>query len=160
MTTYLQDLGAAEKFFSIPGHPNHMISITGRVVNVQTGRELSVWPEWTGRAYYPATSLGRIHRLLASALIGRVLARHEHVRHLDGNSFNYSVSNLCIGTPRDNAKDKIDAGTNGRKLTNQRVREIRAVSDRLSVRQLAERFGVSVSSIRAILARRRWQNLP
>lgn len=59
------------------------------------------WPE------HPMASkngLIRIHRIIASEIIGRSLNKTEHVHHLDGDPMNWSKDNLVILTQPVHAK--------------------------------------------------------
>ena len=102
----------------------------------------------------------RVHRLVMAAHLGRPLALHEHVRHLDGDpGHNNALVNLALGTARDNARDKIAHNTNGRTLRNNDVREIRHLVPRLGARAVARRYGVTPGHVRMIASGRRWAGL-
>lgn len=157
---YLPSLPDATVWLPIPSHPIYEICAAGFVRNTKTGRVLANHLHRSASRYYVACRLGFVHRLLMEAQTGRTLGRHEQVRHLDGDTFNNAPVNLSIGTARDNAFDRITHNTNGRKLRNGHVREIRALSARLDKRKLANRFGVSAATISDILTGRTWGNLP
>jgi len=159
--TYLRPIPVRSKFFlPIPGHPHYEISLTGQVRNRRTGRILKNRVHCASCRWYRACSLGLIHRLLMSAILGHCLTRHEWVRHKNGNTFDNSPCNLQLGTPKQNAVDRIASNTNGRALKNQDVRDIRALADTLPLARLAARYRVSMQHIKAIIARRAWANLP
>lgn len=89
-----------------------------------------------------------------------------HVRHLDGDQDNNRVSNLILGTPTENAKDKSVHGTlplgervHNAKLTANEVQEIRALVGTMSKKELAGRYGVSPSLIHQIETRRIWRHI-
>ena len=102
----------------------------------------------------------RVHRLVMAAPLGRPLALHEHVRHLDGDpGHNNALVNLALGTARDNARDKIRHNCNGRVLRNADVREIRHLVPRMGARAVALRYGVTPGHVRMIASGRRWGGL-
>ena len=102
----------------------------------------------------------RVHRLVMAAHLGRALAPHEHVRHLDGDAGHNTLANLAVGSARDNAADKIRHNCNGKRLRNADVREIRHLVRRVDPRVLAARYGVTAWHVRAIATGRRWSGLP
>jgi len=92
--------------------------------------------------------------------MGRVLQSHELVCHVDGYTFNNEIDNLIVGTARQNALDKIRSNTNGHKLRNQNIFEIRRLADSgLSPRKIAVMFNISVSHAAKIIRRKAWFNL-
>lgn len=52
-----------------------------------------------------------VYRLIAAAFLGPQPAG-MCVRHVDGDSKNSQLNNLCYGTPKDNAQDSVKHGTN------------------------------------------------
>lgn len=150
----------SEQFYQIPSRPSYEISISGVVRNIVTGRVLVIAIRRSAVRYYQVTSIGRVHRMLIEAVTGRMLLPHELVLHRNGNTFDNRLENLRIGSARDNARDRIISNTNGQKLRNQDVAEIRALASRLSRQQLANQYGVSRHHVNSILARRVWNNLP
>jgi hypothetical protein len=100
------------------------------------------------------------HRLVMAAAAGRTLGRHEIVRHLDGNPGHNAIENLAIGSAKQNCQDKITHNTNGRRLRNADVWQIRALARRHGTRDIARRFNVSRTHVINILAGRHWFNLP
>jgi hypothetical protein len=147
-------------FLPIPDLPNHEISISGDVRNKQTGHFLKLYIRKSSVRYYVLCYIGRIHRLLMSALSGRTLSRQELVRHVNGDSFDNSPDNLKVGTARSNAIDKILSNTNGRLLRNSQIREIRRLAQTHTRREIALLFGVSAAHVGRIITRKRWSNLP
>lgn len=152
---------AATIWHPIPGHPDHIANLdTGEIKSIKSGRILRQTPQISGGRCYVTCSLGRVHRLLMAASIGRNLTRKEFVCHADGNPLNNNLSNLKLGSAKDNSRDKVRHNTNGTKLRNADVAEIRALSGRKSAKWLAARYGVTVRHIRWILSGGRWANLP
>lgn len=85
-------------------------------------------------------------------------------RHLDGDTSHNAIGNLCYGTRQENADDRQRHGTvpRGEKhhralLTETQVHEIRAATK--GIRRLGGKYGVSISTIEAIRARRIWAHL-
>lgn len=148
-----------EPFYTIPSRPKYEISLSGVIRHIVTGRILTTRACRSNVRYYVCARIGRVHRLLVEAVTGRVLLPHELVLHRNGNTFDNRLENLRIGSARDNARDRIISNTNGRKLKNQDVAEIRVLSARLTRQQLADQYGVSRGHLSAILAGRSWANL-
>jgi DNA-binding transcriptional regulator YiaG len=97
-----------------------------------------------------------VHRLVAAAFIDKPEGRDE-VNHLDGDKTNNSVSNLEWVTRRENQVHMAKRGTTRRKLTEVQVISIRKMlQNNVEPRVIAETFGVSVSAVRHIEARRAW----
>jgi hypothetical protein len=86
-------------------------------------------------------------------------------RHLDGNSHNNHLSNLCWGTPRENNLDVIRHGRH-RRLGNRKLSEsdVRFVTymcrTKLFIQQeIADYFGVCQATINHIITKRNWRHL-
>jgi hypothetical protein len=93
-----------------------------------------------------------IHHLVAAAFIGP-RPKGMVIRHMDGNSFNNSLSNLSYGTQSENLRDWPNYGgkTSKQKLTIDQVREIRdLLCQGYTLRGIASRFGVAHGTINAI----------
>ena len=160
MTYLIKSAEIINFYLPIPSHPSHEISLTGQVRNKKTGYLLKTYVHRASCRYYTSCAIGLIHRLLMSAILGVKLARQELVRHANGNTFDNSPHNLILGTAQENALDRIATNSNGTKLRNQDIREIRHLADRQSRQELARRYRVSPAHIGAILSGRRWKNLP
>lgn len=158
--TYLEKINIEEYWIEIPNFPNHEISSDGRVRNKESHKELEVYPSLSGSRYYNTCSIGRIHRLLGSAIVGRILDRLEYVCHKNGNAYDNRPENLVIASPLQNSRDRIEHNTNGRKLKNQDVRDLRSLSRSKTRSWLASKYGISISHVCAILTGRCWKNLP
>lgn len=89
------------------------------------------------------------------------------MRHKDGNPANNAASNLAWGTAAENASDRLRHGNYARgashhnaKLTESQVHSM--IERRKSgekVRDLALSFGVSASSVEAIIYRKLWKHV-
>ena len=104
-----------------------------------------------------------IHTLVMLAFVGSRPAGKE-VRHIDGDKRNNSLANLAYGTPVENARDREAHGTQprgeksaGAKLTFAAVAEIRLRSR--PIKEEAARWGVSLSAISHVRARRSWRHV-
>lgn len=98
-------------------------------------------------------------------------------RHLDGNKQNNRLTNLVWGTSKENANDRRNhggyKGTRGSKnitakLTENQVKEIRKLlgstlknkhNKGLTLKQIAQQYGVSIPTISAIKIGRTWKNM-
>lgn len=106
-----------------------------------------------------------LHRLVARAFLGEPPEGHE-VNHIDGDKSNSAVANLEYLTHGDNLGHAARSGlvANGSmlpqsKLTEQKVREIRALRGIVPTRELARRYGVTTGCINDVLALRRWTHV-
>ncbi|AAK94350.1 HNH endonuclease [Myxococcus phage Mx8] len=99
-----------------------------------------------------------VHQLVADAFHGPC-PTGQQVRHLDGNPTNNVPANLAYGTALDNAADRVRHGRymsgaqhHAAKLGADDVVDLlkrRASGERVKV--LAQRFGVSVSTVESII---------
>lgn len=110
-------------------------------------------------------------RLIASRYVcelahGEPPTPEHQAAHSCGKGHEACVSrkHLRWATPSENHMDRVEHDTHNRgsrhtlsKLTDDQVREIRALSGRMSRRETAARFGVSMSLIAKIRANRAWQ---
>lgn len=178
------DSGQAEAWRPIPGFEGYEVSDLGRVRSfrrhggrgrglVETGR---IKKTHQGAAGYLCVTLQKpdgnrcskyaVHSLVAAAFLG---PRPEgmQVAHFDGDRLNARLDNLRYATALENAEDKRRHGTdtpgerNGmHKLTDDAVREVRRLRRRGALqRELAEKFGVSISAIQFVLDGTRWSHV-
>lgn len=178
------EIEQGETWRPIPGFEGYEVSDLGRVRSfrrhggrgrglMETPRIKKVHPSAVG---YLCVTLQKpdgnrcskyhVHALVAAAFLG---PRPEgmQVAHADGDRGNARLVNLRYATPAENAEDKRKHGTdtpgerNGRhKLTDRDVREIRQLRTRGALqRELAERFGVSISAIQFVLSGERWSHV-
>ena len=106
-----------------------------------------------------------VHILVCEAFHGE-RPKGMEVAHRDGDKANPAAANLRWATKLENHADKRRHGTTphgsnnpSAKLTWDEVAEIRA-SKHLRRRDLAQRFGVSVNTVQAIINNRRWVSAP
>lgn len=152
----------------LDGMPGYFINSDGEVFCI---RKLSQSIDDDGYARISVSLGGKrkhcgVHILLAKTYLGDPLAGQTEVRHLDGNPFNNSVSNLAWGTRAENAADMARHGTvrgeqNPRAiLTEEIVRSILEDLDRgFSCETLARWHRVSTSAVKAIRERRNWKHV-
>ena len=179
-----RELEQGETWRPIPGFEGYEVSDLGRVRSFRRhggrGRGLVNAPRikktHPGAAGYLSVTLQRpdgnrcskyhVHALVAAAFLG---PRPDgmQVAHADGDRLNARLDNLRYATGSENAEDKRRHGTdtpgerNGmHKLTDRDVREIRQLRAAGALqRELAERFGVSISAIQFVLNGKHWSHV-
>lgn len=104
-----------------------------------------------------------VHQLVLESFVGQC-PEGLQCRHLDGNSRNNHLANLCWGTPVENSEDRNQHGHTQRgsshyraKLTEDEVREILAST--ASNRSLAQQYSVSDVMVGLIRRRRSWTHV-
>lgn len=141
-----------------------------------------VWTGSTTRGEFGYGQIGEVkdgrrrcwltHRLAMSLHLGRDLAAEECVLHRCDNPPCCNPTHLFLGDRNDNAKDKVAKGRqrNGivpgerhgmSKMTDDDVRELRRsyAAHEASQPELAKRFGITQSSVWAIVHRRTWRHV-
>jgi len=117
--------------------------------------------------FCPTSKTHYVHRLVLEAFVGPCPPGME-CRHLDGDTSNNRLANLCWGSPRENAADRHRHGHTARGedhgqsvLTADQVRTIRAAyaAGGTTHRRLAREYGVSDATVGAILTRHNWTHL-
>lgn len=110
-----------------------------------------------------------VHRLVMEAFVGPCPPGQE-VRHGRSGPFDNRLASLCYGTHQENCSvDKIRDGTmcqgeavaHSVKLTESQVREIRArhAAGSITQKALADEFGVTPSTLCAIVLRQTWKHI-
>lgn len=138
----------------------------------QVGRLLRPQPAAGGR--YPGVSLmgpgGKqhdryVHQLVAEAFLGECPPDHE-VNHIDGDRWNPAATNLEYATRGANVAHALSTGLaavgrmmRNAKLTDQAVREIRALRGVVPQAELARRYGVSPSAVSQVQRRKQWRHV-
>lgn len=118
----------------------------------------------------------QIGRLVLMVKLGRHLKRGLDTRHLNGNPLDNRPGNLIEGTRKQNvndskrhgtfktpgAQDQLGSKNNQAKVTERRVKLIRCMysTGRVSMKQLAAYYDVTVSAISSIVRRKNWQHVP
>ena len=107
-----------------------------------------------------------VHRLVAQTFLGNKQDGMQ-VRHLDGNKLNNHADNLCYGTAKENAQDKVLHGRSSKgiknpknKLTEQQVLSIRNLHGTVKARLVALIFGLNESTVYRIWSKKYWAFLP
>ncbi|RWI33392.1 MAG: hypothetical protein EOR13_17715 [Mesorhizobium sp.] len=149
-----------------PGEPARYFK---EVVLTYDGDDCFAWPYGTtDRGYGVLTLNGEkvyAHRLVCEAVHGPApTLKHEAAHSCGRGDFGcVAPRHLSWKTPKENNADQLTHGTRARgaahyaaKLTEDDVREIRALVGKASWREIARRFGVSSRTIRVIHARKNW----
>lgn len=136
------------------------------------GRRLKPHPG-NGQGTHLAVSLSKdgkvkrcqVHRLVLEAFVGPP-PNGQECCHFDGKHSNNLLANLRWGTRAENAGDMARHGSkkgekhHGAKLTNAKVRRIRrAYADGAGISELAERYGVTHTTIGGVVRRRLWKHI-
>ena len=109
----------------------------------------------------------RIHVLVLKSFCGDRPFEGAHAAHNDGDRLNCRLSNLRWATPKENQDDikrhgRRPCGNNvfGAVLTDEKVIEIKSmIANGERNRPIAERFGVSISSIHHIRHGKTWRHI-
>lgn len=148
------------------------ISNLGNCHSVKRGQLLVPTHVGSRGRFYPAYQLSKdgkvkkkmIHRLMAEAFLGSI--KGKIVRHLDDDETNFDLSNLAIGTMKDNAEDAKRNGRNNKAFgedhgncSHSDETILLAVEEYkfsgLTQRQVAEKHGIGVCYFNDVLHGRR-----
>jgi hypothetical protein len=91
-----------------------------------------------------------------------------YVCHLCGNARCCNPDHLYLGTPKENQQDRLKHNTSNRgsrcgtaKLTEENVKEIKKlIKNKIKLKEIAEVFKVSESTIKAIKQKKNWAHIP
>lgn len=164
-----------ENWKDVVGYEQYFkVSDTGKVYSKRTSKILSQTISQTG--YYTiATKIGgrkgkalcfKVHRLVAQAFINNT-ENKPFVNHKDGNKLNNLCENLEWSTALENIRHAFATGlacglsgedSPNSKLNYSIVDQIRFeyITTKISQRKLAQKYGVSKTTIQNILANERW----
>jgi HNH endonuclease len=170
-----------DRYREIPGHPGYRVSREGEVqscwAKTVPPRVSDAWhtlkPIPRGKGY-PTVNLGGgprkvarlIHQLVLEAFVG---PRPPGLVccHSDGDRTNNRMDNLRWDSYLANSEDMLRHGTRlmgsraNAKLTEEQVMDIRRLRAQCtSVRELADRYGVTTQNIEAVVYRRTWRHVP
>ena len=143
---------------------NYFVTEHGEIINSTNGKKLK--PQLNGKGYLRVSISGKlvfVHRLVAELYVPNPENKPQ-VNHKDGNKQNNSAKNLEWVTNMENRKHAVKnllhlSGEScpWSKLNEEKVLQIR--SDKvLTQKQLAEKYNVSISTIRDIKKRKTWKN--
>lgn len=105
-----------------------------------------------------------IHRLVAESF----MPTNDDlvVNHVDGDKSNNNLNNLEWVTYHDNNQHAYDIGLRKKgeqhylsKLTENDVREIRSITEKVSYQEIADRYHVSKATIRDVMLYRTWRTI-
>lgn len=161
-----------DEWRDIPGECNYQCTITGRVRNTLTKRELTPLVRRDGYYYFTLAMSERrnqsLHRIVMLTWVDNPENKPQ-VNHKDGNKLNNIVSNLEWCTVQENRIHAVATGlitntTKGRrphsKLDETQVKTIRkCLSDGMGCNDLAGYFRVSPSLVSAIKRGKAWVSL-
>lgn len=115
-----------------------------------------------------------VHVLVLTSFVGPC-PEGMWCRHLNGDSFDNRLSNLCWGTPKENGEDRVRHGTSGKgipkikcrgethpraKLTEDSVRKMRMLyEEEHTMRDLARMFRVDDSVVSCTVRRLNWKHV-
>lgn len=144
---------------------DYCITYDGRVINRKWGREVK--PQPNGKGYLRVHIAGKmyfVHRLVAEKFVPNPEGKKQ-VNHKDGDKRNNKADNLEWVTNQDNRTHAVKSGLQIQgercpwaKLTANDVKYIRENSD-LTVKELAQKFGVSCATISSVIHGRSWKNI-
>lgn len=177
---------AKYKSLEFMGYPNYRVGDDGTVWSYRSYDTPGFGRRWRWRLVksacggrYPAVNLChkgaiknfQVHILVLLAFVGPRPSPHHVARHFpDRDTGNNTVDNLSWATPKRNQRDRVIHGTDSRGekaynaiLTEKRVRLMRKMhaTNRYYLRELAEKFRVSISTVHAVcVSRRLWNHIP
>jgi len=122
-----------------------------------------------GRVMYMGVQMGA-HRLFAADAKGEI-PKGMHVLHSCDVKHCVNPDHLRYGTHKDNMRDmavrkrahhQIGAANGHAVFTEEQVLEVRALykTGKYVYREIAEKFGVSLSAVRDVILRKNWAHLP
>lgn len=164
---------AAEEWRNVIGYKDsYQVSNLGRVRSLMPSRRLpegGLLRPWISSGYKTITLCGhgirdkqRIHVLVAAAFIGACPIGQE-VNHIDGVKLNCRSENLEYRTHPGNLQHAAEKGLSCRRITNEQVAAIREAAGPSPVfgiiSLLARKYGVSHTTISAIVLRKRRQHV-
>lgn len=163
----------------VKSFPDFLVSCCGDVVKISHNRRLKGSLDFDGYPSYKLTNdEGRsvhisAHRLVALAFIGDPPKVNSQVAHKNGSRLCCHKSNLRWVTPAENHQDRRDHGTGPvgernpkAKLTENDVMQIRNIHkdiknglSKMKVHELAAAYGLHISTVSNIAAKKSWSHI-
>lgn len=143
---------------------DYIITEQGEVINKKSGRKVK--PQPNGKGYLRVSIAGKlqfVHRLVAEKYVPNPKNKPQ-VNHKDGNKLNNSAENLEWVTNMENRQHAVKnllqrtgESCSWSKLTQKDVDFIRS-DNTMNQKELAEKYGVSPSTISAVKQGRSWKS--
>lgn len=147
----------------IHGYTHYLIDRDGNVFS-QTLSQRSQKSTWLRNGYKCVTLYEAgvkrneyIHKLLLETYVGK-RPRGTVCRHIDGNKFNNSLTNICWGTYSQNQLDRITAGNHNRgerhgmnKYSREFVEKVRTMVKGTRQKDVAKELGISASTVSSLV---------
>lgn len=166
-----------EEWKTIKDYPDYEVSNMGRVKSHKFKKERILKQTRNSAGYYHVCLYGdhksryiNVHVLVVDTFI-RPRKDGEVVMHRDHNKQNNRLENLQIGTPKENRAASVEVGhysnhekargeQHGKsKLTDEQVREILALKGTATYQEIADMYGVALSTVSNILSRKIWKHV-
>ncbi len=142
----------------------YIVTKDGQIINSRNNYILK--PQLNNKGYLRVMLCGKkyfVHKLVAEKYVPNPEGKKQ-VNHIDGNKLNNSADNLEWVTNQENrnhaVKNKLHLQGEDcpwSKLTAKQVKEIRE-NKKLSVKELAKLYNISIYTIRDILNYKTWKN--
>jgi hypothetical protein len=104
----------------------------------------------------------RVHSLVAAAFLGP-RPSDKGACHKDDEKSNNCVENLYYGTQQENMSDSVRNGKAPRGITHgkavlddNKVRKIRSLAGKLTIRDIGDMFGITHQAVHAVITRKTW----
>lgn len=141
---------------------DYEVTEDGKVINKKSRKELK--GQLNGKGYLRVSIGGKlmfVHRLVAEKFIPNTEEKKQ-VNHKDGNKLNNNVDNLEWVTNAENRKHAVENKLHmfGEKCSHSKLKKEDVVYIRkhidMTVKELAEKFNVSKSTINDVIKKRTW----
>lgn len=154
----------------VVGWPGYEVSDAGHVYSTKSDLYLATGKDKDGYLTVQVTVKNKstrlwVRRVACRAFRGPRPSPRYEVRHLNGNRINNRSENLAWGTRKQNAADRERHGRTahsernrgGGKLTSAQARKIRSLIGKVRYVDIAERFGISITTVVLIKSGRLWR---